>query len=52
MLEVKFTIDELNMIKELIDEEIANRKDKGEYEYFTGDKSVLESILNKVETAK
>lgn len=43
-----FERDELLMIEELVEEEIANRKEKGEYDYYVGDKKVLESILLKV----
>lgn len=47
-----FTIDEMNWIKELVEEEVAKRKDEGDYEYWSGDKKVFESILDKIEKSK
>lgn len=47
-----FTIDELNLIRDLVEEEVAKRKNDGDYEIWTYDIELFNSILTKVERAK
>lgn len=42
-----FNRNELLMLKELVEEEVAKRKDNGDYDLWSGDKEVFESILKK-----
>lgn len=43
-----FNYDELRWIRELVENEIDLRKAKGEYEQYTFDKEIFESILKKI----
>ncbi len=47
-----FNKKELEWIKELVEEEVAKRKENGEYDYFNYDKEIFESILDKIEKSK
>lgn len=49
---IDFNRAELDWIKELVEDEICRRKEKGEYEYWNADKEVFESILKKIEESR
>ena len=40
-----FGIDELIMIRDLVEEEIAARKERGDHDYFIASKKILEKTL-------
>lgn len=43
-----FNKNELNWIKELVENKVAEMQEKGEYDYFQYDKEIFESILKKI----
>ena len=44
-----FNEKELEWIKELVEDKVAAMKEKKDYDYFTYDKEIFESILKKIE---
>ncbi len=47
-----FDRKELEWIKELVEDKVADMKEKNEYDFYTYDKEIFESILRKIEECK
>lgn len=47
-----FNKKELDWIKELVENKVAEMKEKNEYDFYTYDKEIFESILKKIEDSK
>lgn len=50
-MDINFKKEELDWIKELIESKVAEMKENGDYEIFTYDKEIFESILLKIENS-
>ncbi|MCT8975531.1 hypothetical protein N4T77_02855 [Clostridium sp. CX1] len=48
-MNISFEEKELNWIKELVEDRVAEMKENGDYEVFTYDKEIFESILLKIQ---
>jgi len=46
---IVFTENEIRWIKELVEDKVNEMKRDGDYEFFTYDKEIFESILAKIE---